>query len=531
MADTPPPATAGGEGSQAASRGADVRGVALLVSTLVIAVCGLIYELLAGTVSSYLVGDSVYQFSIVIGLFMAAMGIGSYLSRFAGEHLVELFVGVQILLGVIGGLSALGLFFAFAFVESYTPFLVASAVAIGALIGLEIPLVIRILRRYQALRLSVSNVLTADYFGALVASLAFPLVLIPQLGLIRTGVVFGLLNLLVAALAVRLFAAELRSPRRLGSFVGAGALVLFGALAGAERFTGLFEARIYGSEIILAESTPYQRIVITRSGSTVSLFLNGGLQFSSLDEYRYHESLVHPAMSLAGRRDQVLILGGGDGLAVREVLRHRDVANVTLVDLDPRMTELFSTNPMLTALNGNSLTDPRVTVLNADAWKFLEATDRRFDVAIIDLPDPYDVNLGRLYTIAFYALVARRLNADGVMVTQATSPTFAREAFWSIERTLAETPTPYALEAGLETVPYHIYVPAFGDWGFVLAAPRRLDWGRVRPLPGLRFLDAGMLGAMTTFSPDIGPIEVEPNRLETHALVRYYETGWGRWYE
>ncbi len=518
-------------GVDAAPARTDARGVALLASTLVIAICGLVYELLAGTVSSYLVGDSVYQFSIVIGLFMAAMGIGSYLSRFAGERLAELFVGVQIALGLVGGLSALGLFFAFAFVDSYTPFLVASAVVVGALIGLEIPIVIRLLRRDQALRMNVSNVLTADYVGALFASLAFPLVLIPQLGLIRTGVVFGLLNLLVAALALRLFASEVRSPPRLAGLVAGAALVLVGALLGANRFTGVFEARIYGSEILLAESTPYQRIVITRTGPVVSMFLNGGLQFSSIDEYRYHESLVHPAMSLAGRRSEVLILGGGDGLAAREVLRHREVDRVTLVDLDPRVTELFSHNAMLVELNDGALNDPRVTVVNEDAWKFLERSDARYDVVIVDLPDPYDVNLGRLYTVAFYALAARRLHADGVLVTQATSPTFAREAFWSIERTLAETPTPFALEPGLGTVAYHAYVPSFGDWGFVLAAPRRLDWQGVRLPEGLRFLTPEMLPSMVAFGADVAPLDVEPNRLETHALVRYYEAGWGRWYE
>ena len=530
MAEAPEPAG----GQPAAGAGpptAAARGTPLLVSIFVVAACGLVYELLAGTVSSYLVGDSVYQFSLVIGLFMASMGLGAWLSRFAASRLVDRFIALQTVLGVAGGLSALALFFAFAFVDSYTPFLILSAVAVGTLIGLEIPLVIRILREFQVLRLNVSNVLTADYAGALLASVAFPLVLIPQLGLIRTGIVFGLLNLTVAALALWTFRAEVARPRRLGLAIGAGALVLGVALALAGRFTGVFEARLYGAEIILAESTPYQRIVVTRSGPAVSLFLNGGLQFNTLDEHRYHESLVQPAMSLAGRREQILILGGGDGLALREVLRHPEVAAVTLVDLDPRMTALFSTNALLSALNGHVFDDPRVEVRNEDAWKFLEGETRRFDVVIIDLPDPYDVNLSRLYTVAFYALVARRLNADGVMVTQATSPTFAREAFWSIERTMADAPSPYEAAPGLATIPYHAYVPSFGDWGFVLAASRGLDWSAVRAPAGMRFLSPAVIAGMTAFPPDSGPLEVEPNSLETHALVRYYEAGWGRWYE
>jgi spermidine synthase len=520
-----------GPGGEPPVAGSERRGALLLACTLVIAVCGLVYELLAGTVSSYLVGDSVYQFSLVIGLFMAAMGLGSFLSRYAERALVDVFVTVQVAVGVIGGASAPALFFAFAYIESYTPFLVLFAVLVGALIGVEIPIVIRILRPYQVLRLNVSNVLTVDYAGALLAALLFPLVLVPQLGLVRTGLVFGLLNLGVAGLALWAFRRDVRRPVVLAVTVCTCAAVLGLAFVAAERLTGFFESRLYGGEIVLAESSPYQRIVITRSGSAISLFLNGGLQFSTLDEHRYHESLVLPAMALARRRERVLILGGGDGMALREVLRHPGVASVTLVDLDPRVVELFSRNPMLARLNGGAFDDPRVRVVNEDAWKYLERSEQRHDVIVIDLPDPHDVDLSRLYTKGFYALAARRLNADGLLVTQATSPTFAREAFWCIERTLAETPSPYESGSGLATIPYHAYVPSFGDWGFVLASARRLDWEGLRLEVQTRFVSADVARGMIHFPPDAARVEVEPNLLHTHALVRYYELGWGRWYE
>ena len=346
----------------------------LLLGTFVIAVCGLVYELIAGTISSYLLGDSVFQFSIVIGLFMTAMGLGAFLSRFIEAQLERAFVITQITLGLVGGLAAPALFFAFAFVDNYEAFLVLICVAIGTLVGLEIPLVTRILQQEKTLQINISNILTADYIGALVAALLFPLILVPQLGLISTSFLFGLLNLAVAGLACRVFRHVLDWKLPLITTVAA-AILLTGALS-SQRLVGVFEAALYREEIIYAETTPYQRIVVTHGNERVRLFLNGSLQFDSLDEHRYHESLVHPAMGLAGRTDAVLILGGGDGMAVREVLKHDGVQSVTLVDLDPAVTKLFRDHPRLTALNADALNDPRVEIVHEDAFRVSEVRQR-----------------------------------------------------------------------------------------------------------------------------------------------------------
>ena len=343
----------------------------LLLGTFVIAVCGLVYELIAGTISSYLLGDSVFQFSIVIGLFMTAMGLGAFLSRYIESRLERAFVITQIALGLVGGLAAPMLFFAFAFVDNYEAFLVLICVAIGTLVGLEIPLVTRILQQEKTLQINISNILTADYIGALVAALLFPLVLVPQLGLISTSLLFGLLNLAVAGLACRIFWPLL--DWKLPLILAIATLLLLASLLSSQRLVGWFEAAIYREEIIYAETTPYQRIVVTHSNERVRLFLNGSLQFDSLDEHRYHESLVHPAMGLAGRTDAVLILGGGDGMVVREVLKHDGVQKVTLVDLDPAMTKLFRDHPRLTALNADALNDPRVEIVHEDAFEFLKS--------------------------------------------------------------------------------------------------------------------------------------------------------------
>ena len=501
---------------------------ALLVGTFVIAVCGLVYELIAGTLSSYLLGDSVYQFSIVIGLFMTAMGLGAYLSRYVEERLEQAFVVTQITLGVLGGLAAPTLFFAFVHLDNYEAFLFLISIGIGTLIGLEIPLVTRILKQQRTLEINISNILTADYVGALVAALLFPLVLVPQLGLISTGFVFGLLNLAVALLACHIFRHIL--DKRFAWFtIGTMAILITGLLS-SQRLVGILETGLYHDEIIYTETTPYQRIVATHQNDHLRLFLNGALQFDSVDEHRYHEALVHPALGLAGRRERVLVLGGGDGMAVREVLRHDGVESVTLVDLDPAMTRLFQDHPRLSRLNAGALADPRVTIVNQDAFEFLKADDSLYNVILIDLPDPKNPSLSKLYSRAFYTAAARRLARDGVMTTQATSPVYAREAFWSIARTLEAATNPFDPSRTLSVQPYHAYVPSFGDWGFVAASPRRLEWSSIRLPSGLRFLDETMLSGLTAFPPDIDQLPVDINTLQDHPLLRYYQEGWSRWF-
>ncbi|MGE5253613.1 MAG: polyamine aminopropyltransferase, partial [Planctomycetaceae bacterium] len=345
---------------------------ALLFSVFIIASCGLIYELIAGTLASYLLGDSVTQFSTVIGTYLFAMGIGSYLSRFIGKGLVAKFIAVELMVGMIGGFSATALFLSFSYAKSLRPLLYFLVTIIGILVGLEIPLLLRILRNRLQFKDLVSQVLTFDYLGALAASLLFPILLAPRLGVVRTSLLFGLMSALVAAGTAWLFRQQLSRLRYLFAQCLLAVILLGGGLVYAERLTAMAEGELYADEIIYARSSPYQRIVITRWKEDVRLFLNNHLQFSSRDEYRYHEALVHPGLqSLYGGR-RALVLGGGDGLAVREILKHDSIQAVTLVDLDPEMTRLFSRHDVLTRLNLNSLTSPRVKVVNADAFLWLE---------------------------------------------------------------------------------------------------------------------------------------------------------------
>ncbi|MBZ5521239.1 MAG: polyamine aminopropyltransferase [Acidobacteriia bacterium] len=491
--------------------------VLLFISILLIAACGLIYELIAGTVASYLVGDSVFQFSTVIGCYLFAMGIGSFLSRFIRRGLAYRFIWIELLVAVVGGFSSSLLFLAFAFTQGFQIFLYLTVTMVGVLVGLEIPLLMRIIRHRYQFHDVVSHVLTFDYIGALFASILFPIVMVPRLGLVRSALFFGVVNAAVALWSTFLFKAQLPSPRRLQAACVAILVLMSVSLAEGHRITGLAEENIYADEIIFSRDTRYQHIVLTRWKDDLRLFLNSHLQFSSRDEYRYHESLVHPGLAAVPAPRRVLVLGGGDGLAVREVLKYPQVESVTLVDLDPEMTRIFSTNPFLTALNQRSFLSPKVHITNADAFLWIDSSKDIFDFIIVDFPDPTNYSLGKLYTTVFYSALAHHLSQQGMFVVQSTSPMFARKSFWCIEETIRQ--------AGYKTYPYHVYVPSFGEWGFVLAAQH--EYARPASLPqGLQFLDLQGLPSMFEFPPDMSRINVPANHLNDQVLVRSYDREW-----
>ncbi len=453
------------------------------------------------------------------------MGVGSWASRYLERQLVAHFLRIELLVGLIGGLMPAALFaLQSAATPSFRFALYAWVLAVGILVGLEIPLVMRILKRHAGgpdggLKTLVSQVLTFDYLGALAVSIAFPLLLVPQLGLIRTGAFFGLMNAGVAAWALWLFRAELRGFAAHAAAALLTVAALVAAFAAADVVTTWAEDRFYADSVIYSETSAYQRVVVTGSRAGIRLFLNGNLQFHSRDEYRYHEALVHPALAAHGAPRSVLVLGGGDGMAVREVLKYPSVERVTLVELDPHMTRLFSTAPMLRALNGDALRSPRVQIVNADAFAWLEQHDEMFDAIVVDFPDPTNFAIGKLYTRTFYELVERHLAASGYAVVQTTSPLIARKSFWTVVTTIES--------AGLTTAPYHAHVPSFGEWGFIVASHRPFRQARALPA-GLRFLTVAGLPALFDFPPDMARVPAEVNRLSNQVLVQIFEDEWGK---
>ena len=509
--------------------------VGLLAVVFVCAACGLVYELALVSLGSYLIGNTATQASIVLAVMVFAMGIGSLAAKPLQRHAVTAFAAIELALALLGGLSVLALYAAFAYLSLYTQALVVVAFVLGLLIGAEIPLLMVLLQRIrkQEAGSAVADLFAADYIGALIGGLCFPFVLLPVFGQLRGAIVVGLVNAIAGCFLV--FVMFRKSLTRTGfAVLSAAAIaviaVLVAALLYADRFEVTARQALYRDPIVAAERTQYQDIVITErrigsGGRDTRLYLNGDLQFASSDEYRYHEALVHPAMADAVARSSdggstpasVLVLGGGDGLALREVLRYPGV-RPTLVELDPAMIQLARTDPRLLGLNRNSMNDPRARVVTADAFTWLRQQHEQYDVIIVDMPDADESATAKLYSTEFYSLVKAHSAPGGRIVVQSGSPYFAPKSYWCIGSTLRS--------AGLAVTPYHVDVPSFGDWGFFLAdqgAPPELHLRAPGPM---RFLSESELSAAAVFPLDRQPLDMPPSTLMDPRILRYAQGEW-----
>ncbi|GAA4002679.1 polyamine aminopropyltransferase [Streptomyces plumbiresistens] len=465
----------------------------VLTCVFVCASCGLVYELQLVAFATYLIGDSVTQASVVLSVMVFAMGIGSLAAKRLRWRAAAAFGAVEAALALVGGCSAMALYAVFAWTGDWGGLwasgprclLVAFSLAIGLLIGAEVPLLMELIQRIrrQDAGGAVADLFAADYVGALVGGLAFPFLLLPLLGQLTGALLTGTVNLIAGgALVLGLFGRDL--TRRARWFLLLTNVAVFAVLATAAVLVDAFEraARhaVYGQDVRVALQSDVQEIVLTggTDGRPLDLFLDGRLRVSGRDEYRYHEALVHPAMN--GPHTRVLILGGGDGLAAREVLRYEGVHRVDIVEIDEEVVRLARRDPALARLNGHVYGDPRVHVRTADAFHWLRgAPPATYDVVIADLPDPGITASTKLYSQEFYGL-ARQTLADGGRLAVHAGPVASRpRVFWTVDTTMRA--------AGLRTAPYRVGGRDSGfaagpdrsagasraphDWGFVLAAP------------------------------------------------------------
>lgn len=391
----------------------------LLAAVAACAACGIIYELALLTLSASLDGGGIVATSLIVAGYIAALGVGALLAKPLLAHAALGFITVEALLGVVGGLSAAALYVVFAFLDGSvgsTWVLAVSTALIGGLVGAEVPLLMTLLQRGRTAGpadagRTLANLNAADYLGALLGGLVWPFLLLPQLGMIRGAAATGMINLAAAAVVAIFLLRQVVSARQLAlalcALAAALALLASLLLRSADVET-TSRQRLYADPIIAYRHTPYQEIVVTRRGDDTRLYLDGGLQFSTRDEYRYTESLVYPALGNGAR--SVLVLGG-------------------------------------------------------------------------------------------------------LLVVQAGSPFSTPTAYWRTVSTIRA--------AGYAVTPYHVHVPTFGDWGFVLA--QRGDTPpapKVPPdAPPLRFLDQRVLQAAVVFSGDVGPRPLEPSTLDNPRIV------------
>ncbi|WP_440903050.1 polyamine aminopropyltransferase [Catenovulum sp. SX2] len=496
----------------------------LLFSIFIAGLCSIIYELLIATTGSYFLGDSITQFSVTIGVYMATMGVGSYLSKWVSDQsLLTQFIGYELVLAVVGGSCVPVLYFTYAQGLPFQVISILLTAIIGVLVGLEIPLLTRLMEKHYTLKANLANVLSIDYFGALIATLVFPLALLPWLGVFKTSLLFGLLNLSIALTLLWYFFAQLSKTQQhyLRTSLILSFVILSGLMLFSNQLSEKWNETVFDDRIVHSQQTPYQQIIMTKRKDDIRLYLNGGLQFSAIDEYRYHESLIHPAMQRIAQPKSVLILGGGDGLAARELLKYPMVETITLVDLDPAVAQLARDNVYLVELNNRALFNEKMQVIHQDAFVYLTDTQRRFDLIVVDLPDPKTVSLARLYSKQFYQIARSRLQDTGILVTQATSPFFATKAFWSIHNTIAAS-------GYNQVLPYHVDIPSFGDWGFVMACRFQCDFVQGY-LPPMRFYAKNIEAALMTFSTDINNRESKVSNLDKPQVLYYYLEGWKHW--
>lgn len=495
---------------------------ALVYAAFVAGLCSIVYELLIATTVSYFLGDSVTYFSLTIGLYMAAMGAGSYCSKFIDDKLTSRFLSIEILLALVGGLSIPLLYLSYTVDGLFLPTYVLLTLTVGFLIGMEIPFLTRLMESFQKLKSNIANILTFDYVGALIATLAFPFFLLPTLGTYLSSIVLGMVNLTIVVVLWRYFKQNLRGDEaKLKLRLAGGFLLLLVAMIMAQPALESWDQSLYSGRVIHSEQSRYQKIVLTRKKDDIRMYLNGNIQFSSKDEYRYHESLVlYPYAYSNSPIKRVLLLGAGDGLAIKQVLKYPEIEEIVLVDLDERVVELATSNPYLSNLNQNSLQHEKVTVIHGDAFSFIRDNPTHFDMIISDLPDPNNISLARLYTKQFYQLLKKSLNDGGILVTQATSPHYATKAFWSIVNTIKEADF-------TSVVPYHVDVPSFGEWGFVMAG-KGLSALSQRPYRILKgnFISQEIMASMQVFAKDRLFTQAEVNRLDKPILLNYYLEGW-----
>ncbi|MCR4690002.1 MAG: polyamine aminopropyltransferase [Lachnospiraceae bacterium] len=493
----------------------------LMLTTLIISGCSMCYELIISAVSSYLLGNSTLQYSVTIGLYMASLGLGSYLSKYCSKNLFHIFITIELGIGVIGGVSSLILFLANIYVSNYAVVMYLVIIIIGGFAGAEIPVMTRIIEQDENnLKVTLSSIFSFDYIGGLIGSIAFPLLLLPKLGYFATSFLCGFLNICAALLIMWKFAGRIKPVgvyRTIAVLLG-GAMLM--GMIFSDNISDAIEGGLYQDRVILREQTPYQKIVMTKHKDDVRLFIDGNCQFSTADEYRYHEALVHVPMNELQTREKVLILGGGDGLAVREVLKYGEVKHIDLCDLDAEMIRICSTNENITQINQNSLLSEKLTVYNQDAYEYLEHCKESYDLIIVDLPDPNSESLNKLYSNVFYRMCKNCLTPEGVLVVQSTSPYYATEAFWCINKTIASE--------GLHVKAYHLEVPAFGDWGFNMASCRDLT-ETIDFDVETKYLSGENVSALFCFGKDEMAQDVEVNRLTKPVLMEYYNKAEEEW--
>ncbi len=492
---------------------------------------GIVAEYILSTLATYFLGNSVFQWTMIVSIMLFSMGLGSGISRYIKTNLIQKFIYIEFALSVLVSYSSLIVYSVVAFSVYHGLIIYSLSIIIGILIGMEIPLAVRLNDEFESLRVNIASIIEKDYYGSLAGGLFFAFVGLPFLGLTYTPFVLGAVNFMVATALFIILWKYLNKTTRIKVKILSTLVAVFIVLGFfmAKPIILFGEQKKYKDKIVYTKQSKYQRIVITQWKDHYWLFINGNQQLSTLDEVVYHEPLVHPVMQLSKTHYDILVLGGGDGCAVREILKYPNVNSITLVDLDPAMTELGMSNKIIKKLNKGALNNDKVTIINQDGYNFLEKTNKYFDLIIIDLPDPRTVELGRLYSYEFYKLCYKNLKTHGFIITQAGSPYYATKAFLCINNTMKL--------AGFTTKPIHNQIITLGEWGWIIGSKHLNQKQLNKALLSIDFdnietewINKESMKMMTSFGKNIYPSlpkndSIEINKVHNPVLYRYYLKG------
>ncbi len=545
----------------------------LIMIMATLACCGLIYEYLLSHYSARILGSMETVIYAIIGIMIVSMGLGAFAAKkvkdaFLGFVVLELtvaFIGCSATLfiaSVIGFSQTLpqliadtyqipvdalpqgGILAKISWLSTQLPYLFAFV--LGFLIGMEIPLIARIREAVYGYHLAhnTGTIYGADYIGAGVGAAIWVLCML-HLEISQAAALTATLNLLAGFVFLLRFNKRCKYIKSLAL----GHVLLTSLIVLVFQYGGLWQKQmqnmLYLDKVVYQTQTPYQNLVFTQRQlggglePIYNFYINGRLQFSSLDEQIYHEFLVHPAMQASARRDNILIIGGGDGLALREVLKWQP-KTVTLIDLDPNLVALFKTPEKtlpaylankIKQLTKNSFNDKRVTVINNDAFIAIDSLlqqKQRFDTIIVDLPDPSHPDLNKLYSVNFYYRLNHLLAGDGAFVVQSTSPFHAKSAFISIAKTVQQA-------RFSEVEQYHQNIPSFGEWGWTIATKAGAGARRrIQELNDLAvatsWLTSPLLEAAFVFNKGFyeHADKVKINYLGSNQLYQYHQQAWER---
>jgi spermidine synthase len=502
----------------------------LLLVVLLTALCGIIYELLLSAISSYLIWNSIVQFSITIWFFLFGLGLWSHISKYI-KNLEKSFLYVEIILALLGAFSVLTIKWVYIWLINYELifqiFYILLVVSIWTLVWLEIPIIASILdKKNKNIQTTVWDVFSWDYIWSLIWTLLFPFILIPWLGLTYTAFAVWILNLIIAfSFLVYIKSQDKNFPFWLKEIIViwlSFLIIIIGWLYSKDRLETLWDHFFYKEPILYSKHSQYQKIVITKRWNDIRLYLNGHLQFLSLDENRYHTSLTYFPKKLidnfSWNKLDILILWWGDGLATRNLINYLSWKNfkwnITLVDLDPQITYLAQTHPILLKLNKWSLNNKNVKILNQDAFNCLRKNKQKYNIIIADFPDPRNIEISKLYSKEFYAMISNHLKEKWVFTTQSSSAFFSKEAFWCIYKTMKSL----VKTNNIKVIPYHSYIPSFWDWWFVSYIKNINFDKQIIALSGL---------VQFNFDKDyqVNLQKIKENTLENPNIINYYILG------